>query len=64
MSMRSVVSDIVMYSITHMSPVAMKSCDPTIYIIFCLLITCANSLEPDQDRHKVGPDLDPNHLTL
>ena len=25
---------------------------------FCLLITFANSLEPDQDRHYVGPDLD------
>ena len=32
---------------------------------FCgLLITYANSLDPDQDRHNVGPDLDPNHLTL
>ena len=24
----------------------------------------ANSLDPDQDRHYVGPDLDPNHLPL
>ena len=24
--------------------------------------TFASSLDPDQDRHKVGPDLDPNHL--
>ena len=32
---------------------------------FCrLLITFANSLDPDQDRHNVGPDLNPNHLTL
>ena len=31
---------------------------------FCLLITFANSLDPDLDRHSVGPDLDPNHLTL
>ena len=32
---------------------------------FChLLIAFANSLNPDQDRHFVGPDLDPNHLTL
>ena len=30
----------------------------------CLLITFANSLDPGQDRHSVGPDLDPNHLTL
>ena len=32
---------------------------------FChLLITLANSLDPDQDRQNVGPDLDPNCLTL
>ena len=32
---------------------------------FCyLLITFANSLNPDQDRHNVGPDLDPNCLSL
>ena len=31
---------------------------------FCrLLIAFANSLDPDQDRHLVGPDLDPNYLT-
>ena len=30
----------------------------------CLLITFANSLDPDQDRHSVGPGLDPNCLTL
>ena len=30
----------------------------------CLLITFANSLDPDQDRQNVGPDPDPNHLTL
>ena len=29
----------------------------------CLLITFANSLDPDQDPHHVGPDLDPNYLT-
>ena len=29
-----------------------------------LLITFANSLDPDQARHFVGPDLDPNYLTL
>ena len=27
-----------------------------------LLITFANNLDPDQDRHSVGPDLDPNSL--
>ena len=32
---------------------------------FCnLLIIFTNSLEPDQDRQNVGPDLDPNCLTL
>ena len=32
---------------------------------FChLLILFANSLDPDQDRHSVGPDLEPNCLTL
>ena len=32
---------------------------------FCLLlIALTNSLEPDQDRQKLGPDLDPNCLTL
>ena len=29
-----------------------------------LLIAFANSLNPDQDQQKVGPDLDPNRLTL
>ena len=29
-----------------------------------VLITFANSLDPDQDRQNVGPDLDPNRLTL
>ena len=30
---------------------------------FGLLITFANSLDPDQDRQNVSPDLDPNCLT-
>ena len=29
-----------------------------------LRVTFANSLDPDQDRQKVGPDLDLNRLTL
>ena len=29
-----------------------------------LLITFANGLDLDQDRHNVGPNLDPNSLTL
>ena len=32
--------------------------------LFGLLITFANSLDPDQARQNVGPDLDPNCLTL
>ena len=32
---------------------------------FChLLTTFASSFEPDHDRQYVGPDLDPNSLTL
>ena len=30
----------------------------------CMLISFANSLDPDQARQNVGPDLDPNPLTL
>ena len=34
-------------------------------VVTChLLITFANSLDPDQDRQNVGPDLDRNGLTL
>ena len=34
-------------------------------INFCHLgITFANKLNPDQDQQNVGPDLDPNCLTL
>ena len=29
-----------------------------------LLITFVNSLGPDQDRQSVGPDRDPNGLTI
>ena len=32
--------------------------------LFRLLMIFANSLGPDQDRQNVGPDLDPNRLTL
>ena len=31
---------------------------------FHLLMTLANGVDPDQDRQNVGPDLDPNRLTL
>ena len=30
---------------------------------YCLLITFANSLDPDQDQQNVGPDLDSYCLT-
>ena len=37
-------------------------------LTFCnlliFLLTFANSLDPDQDRQIVGPDLDPKCLTL
>ena len=33
-------------------------------ILFRLLITYVNSLDPDHAQQKVGPDLDPNCLTL
>ena len=36
---------------------------PTSDDICCLLITFANSLDPDQAQQNVGPDLDPNCLT-
>ena len=28
------------------------------------LKTLVNSLDPDQDQHSVGPEMDPNRLTL
>ena len=32
---------------------------------FCrLMIALANSLDQDQDRHDIDPDLDPNRLTV
>ena len=31
---------------------------------FVVLITFANSLDPDRDRLNVGPDLDPIRLTF
>ena len=35
------------------------------FTYYCrLLITFANSLDPDQAKQNVGPDLDPNRLTL
>ena len=37
----------------------------SLLVVTChLLITFANSLDPDQDRQNVSPDLDANWLTL
>ena len=33
-------------------------------VLSLLAATSANSLDPDQDRQNVGPDLDPNSLIL
>ena len=30
----------------------------------CMMITLANSLNPDQNRRNIDPDKDPNRLTL
>ena len=38
-----------------------------LYLMLSLLVVIfvdANSLDPDQDRQNVSPDLDPNRLTL
>ena len=37
-----------------------RSCFNLALCLLCLLITFANSLDPDQARQNVGPDLDPN----
>ena len=37
----------------------LASCD-----FYRLLLTFANSLDPDKDQQNVSPDLDPNYLTL
>ena len=33
-------------------------------LTLCLLVSSSNSLDPVQTRQNVGPDLDPNCLTL
>ena len=45
---------------THNEPIIILSLLDTCW----LLITFANSLDPDQDWQNVGPDLDPNCLSL
>ena len=46
----------------QVSKVTLKS--SLLVVTCCLLVTIASSLDPDQDRQNVGPDLDQNHLTL
>ena len=36
----------------------------TLNLLVSSVVTFANSLNPDQDRQNVGPDLHPNHLPL
>ena len=36
----------------------------TLFLLVYLLTAFANSLDPDQAQQNVGPDLDPNCLTL
>ena len=42
---------------------ARKYQEVVLYITLCPLFAFANSLDPDQARQNVGPDLDPNCLT-
>ena len=42
----------------------MRASGPSGPLVCGLLIIFANSLDPDQARHLVGPDKDPNRLTL
>ena len=37
---------------------------PLLVVTCHLLIAFANSVDPGQDRHNVGPDLESNRLTL
>ena len=50
----------------HIEKVAFENCHllPVSSDLNCLLITSPNSLDPDQARQNVGPDLCPNSLTL
>ena len=38
----------------------LPTCCLTLCHLCCLVVTFVNSLEPDQARQDVGPDLDPN----
>ena len=48
------------YAIFNVNP--LKVClPPAKFVVFCKIV--ANSLDPDQARQNVGPDLDPICLT-
>ena len=40
---------------------SMPICD---FYLMLIIDSLANSLDPDQDQHSVGPDLDPNCVFL
>ena len=44
-------------------PLLILSLQAATFVVI-MMITFANILYPDQDRHSVGPDLDPNCFTL
>ena len=46
------------------STLPLSQCVLNSFLASHLLITFANSVDTDQDRHFVGPDLDPNSLTF
>ena len=41
-----------------------KITESTVTFNFCLLVSSANSLDPNQAQQNVRPDLDPNCLEL
>ena len=51
----------------HQAHLEFIACELKHYLFIskcCLLITFANSLDPDQAQQNVGPDLDPNYMSL
>ena len=57
-------TDNIIYIISNHMTCYMFNSLPTSGNFCCLLITFANSLDPNQARQNIGPDLDPNCLTL
>ena len=50
--------------ISFAGPYGLRAFDFLRAIFFLLLITFANSLDPDQDQQNICPDLDPKRLTF